>query len=97
MNVERVTEMEGYLNECADATADLSRALARMDALGEKMTSLFAYYGGAEWYEDREGDLPDGVAAGVLSEDAVYDQISDVREAAIKMLELATDILKNRM
>ena len=97
MNVERVTEMEGYLNECADATADLSRAIERMDSLGGKMTALFEYYGGESWYEDRQGDIPDGVAAGVLSEDAVYDQITAVRETAIKMLELATDILKNRI
>ena len=35
--------------------------------------------------------------AGVLSEDSVYDQITEVRDAAIQMLELATDILKNRI
>ncbi|MBO4363009.1 MAG: hypothetical protein J5912_01350 [Clostridia bacterium] len=33
----------------------------------------------------------------MLSEDAVYDEIEDVRDVAFRMLELATDILKNRV
>ena len=97
MDIERIREMEGYLNECTAATADLEAQLERMDGLGEGMTRLFAYYGSEAWYEDREGTLPPGIAAGVLSEDLVYDQITAVRDAAIRMLELATDILKNRI
>ncbi len=97
MNIQRVAEMEGYLNECASAAADLSSQLARMEKLREPMTRLFAYYGSEAWYEDREGELPEGVPAGVLSEDLVYDQITAVRDAAFQMLELATDILKNRI
>ena len=31
------------------------------------------------------------------SEDAVYDEITALRDAAYRMLELAADILKNRM
>ncbi len=35
--------------------------------------------------------------AGVLSEDLVYDQITAVRDAAFRMLDLSADILKNRI
>lgn len=97
MDVQRITEMEAILRACTDATADLSTQLDRMDALGESMTRLFAYYGSADWYADREGELPPDVPAGVLSEDAVYDQIAAVRDASFRMLTLATDILKNRI
>ena len=97
MDLRRIAEMESYLNECTAATSDLGVQLDRMDALREPMTRLFSYYGSGEWYEDREGDLPEGTPAGVLSEDSVYDQITEVRDAAIRMLELATDILKNRI
>ena len=97
MNIERIKEMEGYLNECTAATADLSAQLDRTDALREQMIKLSAYYGSEEWYEDCNGELPEGIHAGVLSEDAVYDLITDLRAAAIKMLELSTDILKNRI
>lgn len=96
MNKQRVTDMETVLNETADATAALWERLDRMDALKDGMTRLFSYYGSKEWYDDREGDTA-GLAAGVLSEDAVYDAITDVRAAAIRMLETATDILKNRL
>ena len=41
--------------------------------------------------------VPQGISAGVLSEDLVYDQIEAARDAAFRMLELAADILKNRI
>jgi len=95
--IERIREMESALDECTDAAAQLSSRLDRMDALRERMIALNRYYSSAEWYSDRESELPDGLKAGVLSEDAVYDEISDMRELALRMLELAADILKNRL
>ena len=97
MDLQRITEMEERLNACTAATADLDAQLERMEQLKEPMTRLFTYYGSEAWYEDREGELPENVPAGVLSEDLVYDQIAAVRDAAIRMLELSTDILKNRI
>ncbi len=97
MDIERIREMEGYLNECAAVTAGLTEQLDRTDAVREDMIRLFSYYGSEAWYEDREGELPADVPAGVLSEDAVYDLITEIRDAAFRMLETATDILKNRI
>ena len=97
MDVQRISEMEEYLNECTEATAGLCAQLDRMEACREQMTRLFAYYGTEAWYEDRAGERPVGISAGVLSEYLVYDQIVSVRDAAIRLLELATDILKNRI
>ena len=97
MDIERIREMEGYLNECAAVTAGLTEQLDRTDAVREDMIRLFSYYGSEAWYEDREGELPADVQAGVLSEDAVYDRITEIRDAAFRMLETATDILKNRI
>ena len=97
MDIQRITEMESCLKKCAAATAELSAQLDRMEQLKEPMTKLFAYYGSEAWFADREGELPAGVGAGVLSEDQVYDEITDLRDAAFRMLELAADILKNRL
>ena len=97
MDLQRIREMEDCLNTCSAATADLDKQLERMEKLKEPMTRLFAYYGSEAWYEDREGELPPDVPAGVLSEDAVYDQVTAARDAAIRMLELSADILKNRI
>lgn len=95
--LQRIAAMEDALRTCEAATADLTAQIERMEALGETMTGLFAYYGSEAWYEDRERALPADFPAGVLSEDAVYDRITDIRDAAFRMLTLATDILKNRI
>ncbi len=97
MDIERVKKMEAILDECRAATETLDAQLDRMDALRPEMMELFQYYGSEDWYQDREGELPDGVKAGVLSEDLAYDEITAIRDAAFHMLELATDILKNRI
>ena len=97
MDLQRIREMEDRLNRCAAATADLDRQLDRMEELREDMIRLFSYYGSEAWYEDQEGELPENVPAGVLSEDLVYDQITAVRDAAFRMLDLSSDILKNRI
>ena len=96
-NTERIREMESILDECDSVVRDLTAQLDRMDGFKDRMTRLFRYYGSEVWYEDREEELSPGLKAGVLSEDLVYDAVTDVRDAAFRMLELATDILKNRI
>ena len=97
MNIERVTQMEERLDNITAATKGLDARLMKMQSLCGDMSSLFSYYGSEEWYEDRDGEIPQGVKAGVLSEDAVYDAITDLRDTAFSMIDLATDILKNRI
>ena len=97
MDIQRIRQMEEYLKECTAATAELKTQLDRMELLKDPMTELFAYYGSEAWFEDREGELPENASAGVLSEDLVYDEITELRDAAFQMLELAADILKNRL
>ncbi len=102
MDLQRIKEMEERLNRCTAARADLDRQLGRMEELREDMIRLFAYYGSEDWYEDREawdavGEKPEGLTAGVLSEDLVYDGITEVRDLAFRMIESGTDILKNRL
>ncbi len=96
-DIDRINEMEAAMRTCALATRALTAQLDRMETIADEMTALFRYYGSEEWYADREADLPEDMSAGVLTEDLVYDEITDVRDAAFRMLELATDILKNRI
>ena len=97
MDLQRIGDMEKILKECTEATGGLEKQLDRMEQLKDPMTRLFAYYGSEDWYEDREGEIPKDVPAGVLSEDQVYDQIMAIRDSAFRMMELSTDILKNRI
>ncbi|MCR4621518.1 MAG: DUF4298 domain-containing protein [Clostridiales bacterium] len=100
-SIQRINEMEPLLNECQEALAGLEEALDRMDDARKGMIKLFSYYGSSAWRSDLEldeqGQLPEGLQRGVLSEDLVYDQIISARDAAFRMLELAEDILKNRI
>ena len=102
-HIERINEMESILDECVEAVEELQASLEYVERLQEKMEKLFEYYGSKEWYEDREAyDAVDAedqadIKAGVLSEDSVYDLITDVRDESFHMIELGTDILKNRI
>ena len=96
-NIKRINEMEAALDECRAALDELEKSLDGLDEVKEKMGALFAYYGSAEWYEDREMELPSYIKTGVLTEDLVYDEITDARDLSFRMLELATDILKNKI
>ena len=92
--LDRIARMESHLDETAALTAKLQEQLEAVKAAKDHAQALFQYYGSEDWYADRDMELPEGVKAGVLSEDSVYDAITDLRDAAFQMLELGTDILK---
>ena len=93
-DIARIKEMESILDECSETIASLRDEVDKMRSFRDSMTKLFDYYGSEEWYEDREGEIPEDVKAGVLSEDLVYDTITEERDASFDMIELGTDILK---
>ena len=92
--LERIARMESHLDETSALTAKLQEQLDAVKAVKGHAQALFQYYGSEDWYADRDMELPEGVKAGILSEDSVYDAITDLRDAAFQMLELGTDILK---
>ena len=92
--LDRISSMETYLDEVTTLTTKLKEQLDAMKAAESHAKALFQYYGSEDWHADRDLTLPEGFKAGVLSEDSVYDAITDLRDAAFDMLELGTDILK---
>lgn len=88
--IKRIIHMEAILNEAGAAVAALEAALDRYDAVRERLAELEAYYGGGEWMRDFEDDsagkLPKDLRRGVLSEDAVYDLLTD-RNALLKRMK----------
>lgn len=82
--IQRIEHMENILNEGAAAVEKLRQALEDYASVSQRLPELFEYYGGDTWFADLEADgaglLPEGLCRGVLSEDAVYDLISDNRE-----------------
>ena len=83
MQTERIKKMESYLDEAGTAIAELAEAMDRYEKTESKYYKLEDYYGSKKWMDDFEADeagkLPDGLKRGVLSEDAVYDLITDHR------------------
>lgn len=79
--LQRIEHMENILNEGRAAADALRQALEAYAAIAPRLAELFDYYGSELWFADLEDDnagrLPAGLRRGVLSEDAVYDLISD--------------------
>ena len=90
--IERITRMETILNEAAAAAAALDRALDRWAAVQAGLAELEAYYSGGEWMrdfdDDSAGKIPRDLRRGVLSEDAVYDLLTDRNRLLARMKEL---------
>lgn len=93
-SLARIAQMESYLDETTALIAKLQEQLDSVKAIREHAQALFQYYGSEDWHADRDINLPGGFKAGVLSEDSVYDAITDLRDTVFRMLELGIDILK---
>lgn len=96
--IRRIEKMESALDESAKAVRELTAALDAYEAALPQLRRLGEYYASPRWLKDLEADeagkLPPELKRGVLSEDAVYDLLSDDREALQRMLKLASDALR---
>ena len=79
--IERITHMEGLLDKSTEVIARLEQALEDFAALQPDIAELEAYYTSPQWRKDFEADeagkLPKDLKRGVLSEDGIYDLLSD--------------------
>ena len=96
--IERIQEMEGCLDASEKAISELSEALSAFETVQPKLRRLSDYYSSDLWMQDFEDDeagrLPRDLKRGVLSEDAVYDLITENRELLVRMLKLVTGALE---
>ena len=79
--IERITHMEELLDKSTEVIARLEQALEDFAALQPDIAELEAYYTSPQWRKDFEADeagkLPKDLKRGVLSEDTVYDLLTD--------------------
>lgn len=84
--------MEQILDKATDAVSSLSEALEKYAAILDKLQELIAYYGSEQWRQDFDDDsagkIPTGLKRGVLSEDAVYNLLSDITDLKERLKEL---------
>ena len=76
--------MELRLERSAAAVMEMSAALDKYETVLEDIKALDVYYGSDEWKQDFADDeaglLPNNLKRGVLSEDAIWNLLSDARE-----------------
>ena len=99
--IKRIKEMERRLDVSRQAADRLAEALAIYEAAQRDYQKLSHYYGSVRWTEDYEADeagrLPADLKRGVLSEDAVYDLITENRDLCLRMMRLITNALEKKM
>jgi len=87
--IERIKQMEHYLDSASQAVMRLSAALDDYEAVQEAITQLAAYYRSDDWKhdfaDDEQGRLPQDLKRGVLSEDAIWNLLEDCRELNERM------------
>ena len=82
--IERIRQMELRMERVAKAVIELSAALENYEAVKEDLAALNEYYGSEVWQQDFADDeaglLPADLKRGVLSEDGIWNLLSDVSE-----------------
>ena len=94
---ERGRDYVGIVSESEDAARDavdrLSSAIDQYEAAQKKYFELEEYYCSRQWRKDFEDDeagrLPEDLKRGVLSEDAVYDLITEHSDLILRMNRVA--------
>ena len=79
--IERITNMESIFDKSEEVVKRLETALKDFAELEHDIAKLEAYYNSPQWRKDFEvdeaGKLPKDLKRGVLSEDGIYDLLSD--------------------
>ena len=93
--IARIQQMERCLDRASQAVMRLSAALDEYADAQDALHQLSDYYGSDAWKhdfaDDSAGLLPHDQKRGVLSEDAVWNLLENVRDLKERMREMVTD------
>lgn len=82
--IDRVRQMEQYIDEVAEILESNPKEFKNNGEIRQKVEILTNYMDSGQWLADYEadecGELPRGLKRGVLSEDGLYNLISEVEE-----------------
>ena len=82
----RIIKMERYFDELLAENLRTRGLYSASKTLQEKLNALKSYYQNGLWLEDYEsderGELPRGLKRGVLSQDALYNFLSDIDQVS---------------
>ncbi len=90
--IARIRQMERRLNRALAAVKRLSTALDKWKEVESDIAALNEYYGSDVWKQDladdEAGRLPADLKRGVLSEDGIWNLLTDCKEVNERMREL---------
>lgn len=82
--IARIQRMEIYYNALRNAMLYAPDTIEEDDLIRGMLRRLTEYYDSRQWLDDyhadEQGRLPEGLRRGVLSEDGVYNLLSDIEE-----------------
>lgn len=93
--IKRIQENEERLDRLTVIMRDLENALDNFEESQALLKDLNEYYGSKEWFKDKdayETGKIERIKAGVLSEDAVWNLITDVIRIKEKIQEISDKI-----
>ena len=95
---ERIAQMELLMERTSEAVMQLSSALDIMEEEAQPgIAALDDYYGSQTWRQDFDDDasglLPANLKRGVLSEDGIWNLLSDYRELMGRLQQTAAEAL----
>ena len=90
----RIRKMERCLVSASAAVKRLEAALDRYESVRQAIAALDEYYGSGLWRQDLADDeaglLPENLKRGVLSQDAIWNLLTDVRTLTARLRTLTT-------
>ncbi len=91
--IQRINYYEAIFDEALEKVHDLQMAVDAYEAFLPKINELKEYYMGPQWRKDREDDvnglIPQDLKRGILSEDGIYNMMTDEFELLNRMKEKA--------
>lgn len=95
---EDVIKYEAIMDEQDRLNQELSEILDQIEANQENYQAMKAYYGSEEYMKDvdisNSTEEYSDISCGILSEDAAFDTIVTTHDLAIRLLEVATNQMK---
>lgn len=90
--IERIRGMEQRMDRVSQWLRTVSSALEEQSSVQNDLYELSAYYESSQWMEDYEadeaGELPTGLKRGVLSEDGIFNLLSDYENLALRLRDM---------
>lgn len=81
-SIERLIQMEAALNAWSELGNRAELLLEQMEAAAPQLEALIRYYSSPQWQLDYQrsnrGEYPEELPQGVLSEDAVFDLLTQL-------------------